>query len=464
MPPKGLQSYIDSKSGPHSGDAEAGKTSKQTLTRERARDLGFYIDTKQFDNATARPSSTPAAVEPQYCPRTSLPAARPGTVQLSSSEVDHNVFDTDASLHDDLSSLNDMDDAGSLPRSGRSTPLNHGHNDDMQTLFYSRLPHHQSGHHQRVLSAADLNELAHGRVPTPVSYPATSVDGTPGNDDRSPPAQDRLNDNRESKLANTEQSATAQPRAWLSTQPISGLPTISGGINLPQLRSLHGQRLTIVREPTVFQPTPVGRIVQADTLARPSTSKGLNAPPVPMTAHPVAAPRPTIPLLQISKSSTLGEVSDSESSPPPVDTDDLDYTPEQLRAMQFRDLREEPVDIPPAVPPDPSVAMETHLASALHSADADRQRSLLESLTVDRWEEAGDWFVARFADILKRSVAIRKEKRRLAFELEAEIEARHHLIEEKRQLLEENLKGLREAGGRVLEVGTPKKKRARKET
>ncbi|KAF2155026.1 hypothetical protein K461DRAFT_266355 [Myriangium duriaei CBS 260.36] len=473
MPLNGMRNFVESRTKPQ--QPEPSKQPKQALTKDRARELGFYLDPNQPTEKTVNPSKK-VSLQPVH--RTFSPSLSAGDSSRDDApRADHNAFDTDASLHDGLSSCNDEDTVEVLQemsapehRSRFSPSMHDNTTNNPPPSTQLRVPHDRPIHKNKELSPFELRDLARGRRPTPSSYPETTTDGSQGANDQPASRSSReVDDLREWRTAYpapaprpvTNDISSARATAASSTAAASSMPAARGG-----------PRLTIVREPLVVretviaEPTPIGSRVQDSSADRPKTSRGLQTQHINTVVETPEGVGLQLPIHQIAKSSTLGEVSDPESSPSPPDTDVLDYTPEQLSAMRYSELRSEEVDAPHSLPMGPihsDTDLAVRLTQALHSSDAAQQRALLESLSLHSWEDAGDWFVARLADIIKRSVELRKDKRRLALELENEIESRHDLIHEKRQVLEENLKGLREAGGRVLEVGTPmKKKKARK--
>lgn len=143
----------------------------------------------------------------------------------------------------------------------------------------------------------------------------------------------------------------------------------------------------------------------------------------------------------------------------------LDYPELQLFQMAYQDIKTADFDHDPnqsfAVPAVQSgESLENKLCgvATLQSRD---QASFFATLPIDEWEEAGDWFLERFADAIKELKRARQEKRQFAREFEMEVERRHKTVTKKRKQTEEALTEMRGSGAKVLQ-STPKKMRMMK--
>ncbi|KAL9090527.1 MAG: hypothetical protein Q9165_005288 [Trypethelium subeluteriae] len=139
----------------------------------------------------------------------------------------------------------------------------------------------------------------------------------------------------------------------------------------------------------------------------------------------------------------------------------LDFQPPDLYAKSYNDLKRMPFDNDPhaADPVLHGADQAKPLAERLVQVSAlppDPQADFLAGLDLDDWEDAGDWFVAQFSQILQRLKDARREKRRLAISFEDEIEKRHETVSRRRSTVEGALKEMRMSGAAVLQ-GTPKK-------
>jgi hypothetical protein len=144
----------------------------------------------------------------------------------------------------------------------------------------------------------------------------------------------------------------------------------------------------------------------------------------------------------------------------------LDYSAEQLLAMDFAALTEQPFDIDPNVDVNRSL---TDLAdkpldeqlTAVAANSADLQADFFSDLNIDQWEEAGEWFLDRFRDLARKMMHARREKRKAAQEFEKSIDHRHEAVSKKRKLTEDALQQMRQSGGALLQ-GSPDKRRKTK--
>ena len=91
--------------------------------------------------------------------------------------------------------------------------------------------------------------------------------------------------------------------------------------------------------------------------------------------------------------------------------------------------------------------------------DNNAKQAFLASLTLDQWEEAGDWFLERFGDIVTKLKDARKERRKLAKGFGDEIFARHQRVQGKKRTIQAALDAMGKSGEGVLKAGTPKKAR-----
>ncbi len=144
--------------------------------------------------------------------------------------------------------------------------------------------------------------------------------------------------------------------------------------------------------------------------------------------------------------------------PPPTPTKrrlSLDYDPATLRTMPYTDLQTQPFDHNPHPPPSPlpSPLISDPLPSKLQHittlADADRT-TFFSTLTLAEWEVAGDWFVDRFGELVKKMSAARTERRRVAGEFEAEVARREEFVRGRREGVEGEMRKMRRGGEDVL--------------
>lgn len=147
----------------------------------------------------------------------------------------------------------------------------------------------------------------------------------------------------------------------------------------------------------------------------------------------------------------------------------LDYR-EELENMTFQALRDEPFDYDPRErnssvqtyreptdPPAQPSQEHNNLTSQLKAAKEhpEQREKLLNSLTLDEWDQAGDWFLEQFQEVITKFTAVRKEKRKVAMDFEERIAQRHRAIEKKRKATGDALTEMRKNGTWLL--NTPKK-------
>lgn len=132
-----------------------------------------------------------------------------------------------------------------------------------------------------------------------------------------------------------------------------------------------------------------------------------------------------------------------------------DYDNEQLKGMKYSDLKSEDWDtipnsniftLPPQLQGKPLGDQITYYAGR----STEELALFYEHLSTREWEEAGDWLVEKFADLLKQLKEKRQEKRKITEGFEAEIEAREKAVRGKSDLLDKKLKDMRASGEGVL--------------
>ena len=140
---------------------------------------------------------------------------------------------------------------------------------------------------------------------------------------------------------------------------------------------------------------------------------------------------------------------------------ELDYDTSELYRMNYNDLKGQSFDTDPnarAFEADnlqPNDAMSRKL-EAVAKLSSSEQGQFVSSLSVNEWEEAGDWFLDQFGGVLKQLKTLRRKKREVAQGFENEVETRHAAVVKKRKHTDDALDAMRKSGGMVLK-GTPKK-------
>ncbi|PSK54130.1 hypothetical protein B9Z65_7936 [Elsinoe australis] len=195
--------------------------------------------------------------------------------------------------------------------------------------------------------------------------------------------------------------------------------------------------------------------------AKPVTSKSKMAPPP--TPGPTPTTKQTTQHNHPKKTNTLADNSSLDLASSPESWNELDYSPTEMKNMDFSTLQSEAFDrsVAPTGSSTPftesTEKLNEALAQACYKGDDHQQLVLLQSLSLDQWEEAGQWIIARQAELLTKMTKLRREKRAQALEFEKEILARHEVVGKRKALLDEKIAGVKKAGIAVLAVGTPKK-------
>ena len=159
----------------------------------------------------------------------------------------------------------------------------------------------------------------------------------------------------------------------------------------------------------------------------------------------------------------LGKAARSQGSK--QDESALDYELDALKKIPYDQLKQESFDHDPVADPtfvrnlfpgEVDKGLEARLEAA-RSFSLEAQTAFFSSLTLQQWEEAGDWFIEKFSEIVKKMGQSCREKRKLAAEFEKEVHKRHDAVEKKKRCIEDALESMRTSGKDVLY--TPKKRK-----
>jgi hypothetical protein len=139
----------------------------------------------------------------------------------------------------------------------------------------------------------------------------------------------------------------------------------------------------------------------------------------------------------------------------------MDYDATEVHGMDYHTLKIEVFDVDPNAEDfkfgsglEDDTLSDT--ISALSRSQPADQVHFFRSLTIEKWEQAGDWFLDQFSDVVGKLKTVRQEKRKAARAFEDEIEGRYNAVGQKREQIDGALSEMRESGGKVLQ-GTPKK-------
>jgi hypothetical protein len=138
----------------------------------------------------------------------------------------------------------------------------------------------------------------------------------------------------------------------------------------------------------------------------------------------------------------------------PNNRDALDYTPEQLADMPYTNLQEESFDLDPGAQP---LQFEAQLKSTLQESlvsvrrlHTEEQQRFFASLPLGQWEDAGDWFLDQFSEVLNKIRDARKKRRQVAASLEGEVYSRYQEVETRKKKLDEVMAEMKATGVVVL--------------
>ena len=139
----------------------------------------------------------------------------------------------------------------------------------------------------------------------------------------------------------------------------------------------------------------------------------------------------------------------------------LDVEPTRLFTMDYSELKTQPFDHDPHTVPFNAKGIKANdsldvKVQAVGSMATTEQERFLESLTLDEWQEAGDWFVTRFSELIRQMKQVRQSRRQEAHAFEDEVEQRQEAVQRKRAQTDAVLEKMRANGSLVLQ-GTPRK-------
>ncbi|KAL1641316.1 hypothetical protein SLS58_006218 [Diplodia intermedia] len=155
-------------------------------------------------------------------------------------------------------------------------------------------------------------------------------------------------------------------------------------------------------------------------------------------------------------------LSPSDASSEPI----LDYEDERLFKMSYSDLDKESFDHNPRADSTKdsfshltNSPLEERLRSAFRELRPEDQAGFFASLKISEWEDAGDWFLEQFGDLLGRFKEARRTRRDVARDFEDEIRKRNDAVGRKRQCVEQEVGRIKGQGQRLL-PDTPSRRRA----
>lgn len=131
---------------------------------------------------------------------------------------------------------------------------------------------------------------------------------------------------------------------------------------------------------------------------------------------------------------------------------ECDYDLDALYAMKYDQLKDESFDNNPRAPEQPLLdnllqkPLIDRLEHVKKNFESVQQSAFFESLPTTEWEDAGDWFLDQFSNIIARTKEARQKKRKLAQGFESEIEKRHKHISKKQHQVEDAMNKMKAQG------------------
>lgn len=136
---------------------------------------------------------------------------------------------------------------------------------------------------------------------------------------------------------------------------------------------------------------------------------------------------------------------------------ELDYDTNTLSNMNYSELKDQPFDSNPKAPPSvipeflssPEASLEDHL-EYFRGSEPDDQITFFAQMSLDQWEQSGDWFLGRFGDIMSKLKEARRAKRDVSKTFEEELATREEAVRCKAEGIQEVFRQMRAGGEGVL--------------
>ncbi|KAF2805596.1 uncharacterized protein BDZ99DRAFT_540123 [Mytilinidion resinicola] len=243
--------------------------------------------------------------------------------------------------------------------------------------------------------------------------------------------------------------ANNKPQHQHPTQPVAR-PKSAGG------RSNH-QALQATPQ-SEMPPPPIYGLNSTQPPAYSHTPKAgqgldLDTPAQELFTHATHAHQPKA---QFAKPTVTAQSQGQRESTPAEETNYEDYDRPALFEMEYKKLKNESFDTIPRGIPLPlsdemkNASLEERLDFVQQRLSTEDQNKFFGSISTREWEEAGDWFLGRFGNIVKRMTEVRKEKRKRAMEFENEIEKRHEHVAKMHKTVEDAMEKMRNKGQTLL--------------
>lgn len=137
-----------------------------------------------------------------------------------------------------------------------------------------------------------------------------------------------------------------------------------------------------------------------------------------------------------------------------------DYPDDALGTMTFTQLRDEPFDFDPTkaaagkLVDDTAQSLPAKLEQRKH-LPADEQRHFFASMSINEWEDSGDWFIDQFTELMHKMRDARKAKRKQIQEFEEEAERREETVRLRSDQIDRKLSKMRQDGLKVVSDDKP---------
>ncbi|CAP67380.1 uncharacterized protein PODANS_1_23810 [Podospora anserina S mat+] len=143
----------------------------------------------------------------------------------------------------------------------------------------------------------------------------------------------------------------------------------------------------------------------------------------------------------------------------------LDYNDAELHRMSYSDLRNEAFDFDPQAaavieqqtamkqqqpPPHPGGSIEQRMEYYKNQGSID-QHQFFKRISVDEWDEAGDWFLEQLGAVVQKFKKARRDKRQLITQFEDEISAREEAVRGKVEGIGRTLEDLKHEGQTMMQ-------------
>ncbi|KFY25250.1 hypothetical protein V493_04742 [Pseudogymnoascus sp. VKM F-4281 (FW-2241)] len=144
------------------------------------------------------------------------------------------------------------------------------------------------------------------------------------------------------------------------------------------------------------------------------------------------------------------------------DISNIDFDKDTLFNMPYQELENQPFDEDPGRAKTAVSPFLTGLPISLNARmelfktkSAEERAEFLATLSLDEWEEAGDWLMHEFSSMMSKIGRARRERRKIAAEFEKKLAARDAEVRDKTDGVTVALKGLKNGGQDLLRGKTP---------